>query len=285
MTTPRIRAPLRTVVAVAALGLMGAPAVVAAPPAVQGTPGPDRLTGTPDADVLRGGPGADLLTGGGGDDVLDGGPGYDVLRGGAGADTLSDGSYGAGLLDGGPGDDVIDASPRGMDRVVCGTGVDSVSADVLDIVAPDCETVARSGGRTPSVAIAVRSPAGDLLGVTGYPLSPAQAAGPYRLLWVHSGYTYLATRFRAADACLVTVEPSGAGRAECGFGPRGALFVRREEGRRFRWFALVPSRIRVLRLEGRSVPVRGGVAVFPGPRHPGRIVAQGGGPPIVLRVP
>lgn len=284
MRSPTRTAPGAAALAVA-LGLMAAPALVAAPSPVQGTAGPDRLAGTPGADVLRGGAGPDLLTGGAGDDLLEGGPGYDVLRGGAGADTLRDGSYGAGVLDGGPGDDVIDASPRGMDRVLCGSGIDTVSADVLDIVAPDCETVARSGGRAPVTTTEVRTVAGDLLGLTAYPLSPERAAGPYRLLWVHSGYAYLATRFRGDDACFVTVEPSGAGRGECGFGPRGALFVRRVEGRRFRWFALVPTRIRALRLEGRTVPVRGGVAVFPGPRHPGRIVAAGGGPPIVLRVP
>ena len=160
-----------------------------------------------------------------------------------------------------------------------------VSADAADIVAADCETVARTSARRTPVLTEVRSVEGAPIGTTAYPLAPRGAAGPYRLLWVHSGYTYLATRFRSANACLITLEPSGAGRGECGFGRRGAMFVRREEGRRFRWFAFVPSRIRTLHLGARTVAVHDGLAVFPGGRHPGRIVGTGTGPPIVLPVP
>ena len=48
-------------------------------------------------------------------------------------------------LDGGPGDDLIlarDGFPR--DRVSCGPGRDRVVADRGDLVATDCETVARA---------------------------------------------------------------------------------------------------------------------------------------------
>lgn len=288
---PRPAAALAALACVLATVLCPGPATAAAsaraPEAIEGTQGPDRLTGTPAADLLRGLSGADLLEGRGGGDVLEGGPGWDVLRGGAGDDRLTDGSYGAGIIAGGPGDDVISSAPRGMERVSCGAGTDTVSADALDIVAADCETVTRVPGPrgTPLALTEVRSATGGLLGSTGYPLAPGGAAGPYRLLWAHDGYTYLATRFRAADACFVTVEPGGGSRGECGLGHRGGLFVRRIEGPRFQWFALVPDGVRSLRVGGRAVPVHHGVAVFAGPRRPGPVVARGDGRTFAMRVP
>lgn len=245
----------------------------------------EAITGYLGDDRIDGGFGPDLLLGSIGDDVLEGGPGYDTLRGGAGDDRLSDGSYGTGLLDGGAGDDANTSSPAAWTASSAArAGTPSRRARSTSSP-PDCETVSRASAARAPTLTEVRSVSGELLGTTGYRLAPAEATGPYRLLWVNDGYTYLATRFRAAGACLVTVEPSGAGRGECDFGRRGGLFVRRDEGPLFRWFALVPGGVRSLAVGGRTVPVSDGVAVFSGPRHPGRIVAQDDGLPVALRVP
>lgn len=257
---------------------------------LHGMGGRDRLVAGPGPDRLFGGPGADRLSGGAGDDVLDGGPGYDALRGGDGDDRLRDVSDGAGLLEGGRGDDLIRAAPRGMHRVRCGPGADTVVADALDIVRADCEVVDRTGparrGEVPPRArlTTVRSLAGAVLGTTGYRL-PADTGGPLRLLWVNDGFTYLSARFRGDDACFLVVEPSGGGRAECGIGPRGGLFVRRIDGRRFRWIALTPAWARSLVVAGRTVTVRGGVASFVAGRHPRSVVARGAGRSAPMRVP
>lgn len=72
-------------------------------------------------DVLIGGPGEDFIYGGGGDDEITGGGGFDYAEGGAGADKL--------LL-----------RDSGIDRGVCGEGVDSVSADASDLLA-GCEAI------------------------------------------------------------------------------------------------------------------------------------------------
>lgn len=65
------------------------------------------------------------------------GPG--VITGGEGAD----------VLEGGPADDTINARDGSPDRVICGGGTDTVLADTLDIVSPNCENVsiqATAGG-------------------------------------------------------------------------------------------------------------------------------------------
>jgi Ca2+-binding RTX toxin-like protein len=56
-----------------------------------------------------------------------------VLTGGKGRDTL----------DGGPGNDRIFAVDGAVDTVRCGSGKDVVTADRVDKVARDCETVHR----------------------------------------------------------------------------------------------------------------------------------------------
>ena len=260
---------------------------------LRGQGGRDRLESGAGNDVLMGEFGADRLTAGAGDDVLDGGPGYDTLSGGPGNDRLVDGSQGANVIEGGAGDDVIRSAPRGMDRVRCGEGKDSVAADPLDIVSADCEIVARvpRPGRPgapapdPVTLTEVRSLDGAVIGATGYALGSPDAHGPLRLLWVNHGYTYLAARYRADDACFVAVEPSGGSRVECGFGPHGTLIVRRMNDERFRWFALVPRWARSLSVGRRAVTVTDGVAVFVGGRHLGPVVVRGGGREVSLRVP
>jgi len=91
---------------------------------IVGTAKGDRITGTPGADSISGGPGNDHLSGGRGDDFLSGGPGHDVI-------------------DGGPGNDRISAEYDTRDRVTCGPGLDTVTADLVDVVARDCELVSR----------------------------------------------------------------------------------------------------------------------------------------------
>ena len=113
-----------SVVALAVLGGAGAATIT-------GTAGPDRLEGTPSADILSGLAGADQLDGLGGADFLDGGPGRDVLNGG-------------------PGDDRLAAEEDGaVDVLRCGAGRDTVTAELADQVAPDCETVSRRLSRDP----------------------------------------------------------------------------------------------------------------------------------------
>jgi Ca2+-binding RTX toxin-like protein len=110
---------------------------------ITGTPHADRLTGTPHTDAIYGeagddritsGPAPDFIQGGSGNDVIAGGPGDDRLYGGPGSDRIS----------GGPGWDFISARDGRRDFVACGPGNDAVSADRLDLIAPDCELTERA---------------------------------------------------------------------------------------------------------------------------------------------
>ncbi len=129
---------------------------------LRGVAGLDCLYGGAGKDTLSGGSGADRLFGGTGNDRVDGLAGNDRLSGESGSDRLNGGSGndrntgGAGrdvILDrrgkdrfsGGSGNDRIDARDstragrRSADRILCGTGVDTVLADPRDSVARDCE--------------------------------------------------------------------------------------------------------------------------------------------------
>jgi Ca2+-binding RTX toxin-like protein len=87
----------------------------------------ENLVGGNGGDALTGSDLANALTGGGGNDTVEGGEGVDALSGGPGADTLlSRDSVG--------------------DSVLCGSELDSVVADTLDLVAADCEQVDRGLG-------------------------------------------------------------------------------------------------------------------------------------------
>jgi hypothetical protein len=89
---------------------------------------------------MRGTPGSDVLIGTGSADVVEGLAGNDVLRGRGGRDVLS----------GGAGDDRIAAQADvGRDTVRCGPGRDVVNAELGDVVAADCEVVARQLSRDP----------------------------------------------------------------------------------------------------------------------------------------
>ena len=115
------------VLALAALVLTG----VAGARTIEGTSGRDRLVGTAGADAIFGREGGDRILGLSGSDLVHGGPGRD-------------------RLEGGPGNDRIAAQYDGArDRVLCGGGLDVVSADLLDRVAADCELVSRRLSRDP----------------------------------------------------------------------------------------------------------------------------------------
>jgi Ca2+-binding RTX toxin-like protein len=116
-----------------------------------GDAGNDRLSGGNGDDSMTGDAGNDSVSGGRGDDLLRGGPGADALSGGRGDDRLG-GAGGNDRITGGPGRDVITggggadrilARDGNRDRIDCGSGRDSVSADSTDRVARNCERVRR----------------------------------------------------------------------------------------------------------------------------------------------
>ena len=89
---------------------------------LQGSGGGESLVGFGGGDETWGLAGDDALSGGGGDDELYGGEGHDALLGGA-------------------GDDFIEARDGERDYVWCGPGDDVVSADPVDRVTRNCETL------------------------------------------------------------------------------------------------------------------------------------------------
>lgn len=90
--------------------------------------------------TLDGGEGDDVLTAAGGADTLLGSEGDDTLVGGDGADTL-DAAGGSDSADAGAGADSIVLLDRLTDTALCGTGRDSVRAEVLDELDFACERV------------------------------------------------------------------------------------------------------------------------------------------------
>ena len=103
---------------------LGGLASVSALP-VRGTEGRDRLTGSRFDDVIEGLGGDDTLYGLGGADLLDGGGGRDRIRAGPGNDL------------------VVAEGDAAADDIGCTSGIDTVTADLVDAVASDCETVSR----------------------------------------------------------------------------------------------------------------------------------------------
>ena len=112
--------------------------------------GSDELYGGDDDDAIPSGTGGDRIYGGSGNDRLLGKEGADRAFGGPGNDYLRDDRDGEGAfrdeLRGEGGDDTIEASDNGggasaVDTIVCGDGVDTVTAGVEDDVATDCENV------------------------------------------------------------------------------------------------------------------------------------------------
>jgi hypothetical protein len=115
---------LALVVFLVAAGVAGARVVV-------GTNGNDRLVGTPKADRISGLGGRDVIAAGAGADLVLAGPGRDSVDAGAGNDLVAVEYDGA------------------RDTVRCGRGADTVTADLTDTVAADCELVGRRLSRDP----------------------------------------------------------------------------------------------------------------------------------------
>lgn len=98
---------------------------------ISGTSGSDRLVGTSRSDTISGREGRDVLVGLSGTDFLEGGAGRD-------------------RVDSGPGNDRIAVEYDGSrDTIRCGAGTDTVTADLSDRVAGDCELVGRRLSRDP----------------------------------------------------------------------------------------------------------------------------------------
>ena len=130
---PAVADRLRRALAAGAATVLAAAtaAGIAGAQTIYGTGGPDHLVGTSGPDTLYGRGGNDSLLGLGGADLLDGGAGRDVLSGGSGDDRLAAQADGA------------------RDTLLCGAGADTVTAELDDVVAPDCETVSRQLLRDP----------------------------------------------------------------------------------------------------------------------------------------
>ena len=101
----------------------------------------DSLLGESGDDRIRGGAGRDALDGGRGRDRLGGGAGDDDLQGRSGSDILN-GRAGRDGLDAGTGDDLIISADGTPERIDCGDGYDSVSADPSDRLI-GCERIRR----------------------------------------------------------------------------------------------------------------------------------------------
>src|SRR5215217_4397052 len=115
---------------------------------LNGKDGEDKVRGLGGPENLYGGSGNDNLYGGpDGDYELIGGKGDDVLHGGDGGDTLSGIDQGKDVLYGGDGNDVLFTHGGGdQDKLYCGKGKDSYSADKLDYVDSSCEKQFEAGG-------------------------------------------------------------------------------------------------------------------------------------------
>jgi arylsulfatase A-like enzyme len=90
-----------------------------------GTSTADTLVGTPGYDIICGRAGADRIRARGSADYIFPGKGRDAVWGGAGRDHVL-------------------TREGNRDRIACGSGLDIVRADRIDVVAPDCEEVRRS---------------------------------------------------------------------------------------------------------------------------------------------
>jgi hypothetical protein len=98
--------------------------------------------------LALGGPGDDTMTMTRGGELF-GGPGSDRLTGGplrdsiSGEGTVEEGVPGSDVVRAGGGDDRVWVDDGLVDQVECGAGLDTVTADELDVVAADCEQVTR----------------------------------------------------------------------------------------------------------------------------------------------
>ena len=171
---------------------------------------PSTMAGGGGDDRLRSGDGADRLDGGAGNDSVDGGFGDDELIGGPGRDTISGDLAGG---DCGPlwcrypyGNDTIQARDGEVDSITCGAGTDTVNADAQDVVAPDCEHVARGASGSAAAAGSGAAPgavakrAGGQLALKGRPrLAKA----------LRSGFSVRVTGAKAGQRIKLTATRAG----------------------------------------------------------------------------
>jgi hypothetical protein len=108
---------------------------------LSGDDGDDRLSGGAKRDILAGHDGVDVLFGGSGRDGISGGRGNDRISGGSGADRITPGG-GADRVIAAGGNDRIRARDGRKDRISCGSGRDTVTADRIDVLT-GCERVTR----------------------------------------------------------------------------------------------------------------------------------------------
>jgi len=119
--------------------------------------GSSKVVGSDQGDQIRTDDLGDEIDGKGGNDVIEAGYGDDRIVGGPGQDSINaDAGSGACnfLVCRGPyGNDHVDVRDGEKDSVTCGVGTDTVIADAIDEIAPDCENVDRGatggGGRDP----------------------------------------------------------------------------------------------------------------------------------------
>jgi hypothetical protein len=138
-----------------------------------------------------------------GDDVISGGPGRDEI---AGDRPARCNELHCDITDG-YGNDVIDARDGEADSVSCGPGTDKVTADAIDVIAPDCEQV--DGAR-------VESP-GPVKTPPGPPTTPRGATTRLRVAGATGLRAALARGFRvrvtgAAAGAKVALTATARGR-------------------------------------------------------------------------
>jgi hypothetical protein len=128
-----------------------------------------------DVEDVEGGPGNDVLHTPVGGGEVEGGPGDDTLLGGPGPDEL-DGGVGVDRFEAGAGDDEIASADGIAEQLSCGDGADAATNDLIDVVAPDCETFVSDGTSPP--------PSGDSSGDVGpapdivLPRRPVEVGAP-----------------------------------------------------------------------------------------------------------
>jgi Ca2+-binding RTX toxin-like protein len=154
---------------------------------------------------LAGGAGSDTLTGDGVGNALTGGAGNDTIEGGDGVDSLS----------GGAGVDMLRSRDSFADQVLCGTELDSVLSDLLDLVAVDCEQIDNgligggTGGGTTN--------GGTGGGTGGGTASPPSGVGTVvipasRLTVTRTGALTVPASCTGSGPCVGTVKVETAGR-------------------------------------------------------------------------
>ena len=115
----------------------------------RGLSGPDEIEGMGGNDLAYGGRGRDSMKLGNGRDIGHGGKGKDTIKLGNGADygyggrgsDLLVGGNGRDTLYGGRGGDTLKIRDGKPDVADCGLGLDTVIADVIDVIDESCEIV------------------------------------------------------------------------------------------------------------------------------------------------